>query len=73
MALILLGITWTIYDIHMTDSTVSTSIFGVLGFALVFLVLPLITKLKLGTVEVEIESKGERPLCYANGPSLKAA
>ena len=73
VGLILLGITWTIYDIHMTDSAVSTAIFGVLGFALIFLVLPLITKLKLGTVEVEMESKGERPLSYANGPSLKSA
>lgn len=73
VSLILLGISWTIYDIHIANSAVSTAIFGVLGFALIFLVLPLITKLKLGTIEVEMESKGERPLSYANGPSLKLA
>jgi hypothetical protein len=37
-------------------------IFGVLGFALIFLILPLATKLKIGTIEVEIESKRGHPL-----------
>jgi tetratricopeptide (TPR) repeat protein len=74
VALILLGISLAIYDAHMTDSGVSGAIFGVLGFALIFLVLPLITKLKLGTIEVEMESKGESAsLYYANSLSLKSA
>jgi tetratricopeptide (TPR) repeat protein len=74
VGLILLGISLAIYDAHMTDSGVSGAIFGVLGFALIFLVLPLITKLKLGTIEVEMESKGESAsLYYANSLSLKSA
>jgi tetratricopeptide (TPR) repeat protein len=74
VAFILLGISSAIYDIHMTNSDISGSIFGVLGFALIFLILPLITKLKLGTIEIEMESKGERPSLYsANSVSLKSA
>jgi tetratricopeptide (TPR) repeat protein len=73
VALILLGISSAFYDIHMSGSEVSNSLFGVLGFALIFLILPLITKLKLGTIEIEMESKGKRPLCHANVLSLMSA
>jgi tetratricopeptide (TPR) repeat protein len=74
LAFILLGISSAIYDVHMRNTDASSSIFGVLGFALIFLVLPLITKLKVGTIEVEMESKGERPsLYYANSLNLKSA
>jgi tetratricopeptide (TPR) repeat protein len=74
VGLILLGISSAFYDVHMRDSDVSGAIFGVLGFALIFLVLPLITKLKLGTIEVEMESKGESAsLYYANSLRLKSA
>jgi tetratricopeptide (TPR) repeat protein len=72
VALILLGISSTIYAIHMENSDVSSSFIGVLAFALIFLILPLITKLKLGTIEVEMESKGERPVSYSTGPILKS-
>jgi tetratricopeptide (TPR) repeat protein len=76
LALILAGITWTVIDIHMAPSLVSGYIFGVLGFALIFLILPLVTKLKLGTIEVEIESKRGQPvvvpLKYASKRSFLA-
>jgi tetratricopeptide (TPR) repeat protein len=72
VALILIGIASTIYAIHTKDSGISSSIFGGLAFALIFLILPLITKLKLGTIEVEMESKGERPVSYSTGPILKS-
>jgi tetratricopeptide (TPR) repeat protein len=73
LGLILLGVSSAIYNIHMRDSDVSNSLFGVLGFALIFLVLPLITKLKLGTIEVEMESKGKRPLSDAHVLSIMSA
>jgi hypothetical protein len=77
----LFGISYaSVYDVYKKgssyapkESDVSNSLFGALGFALLFLVLPLITKLKLGVVEVEMESKGKRPLCNVSILSLMSA
>ena len=51
-------------------SDLSNLILGGLGIVIFFLALPLVTHLKIGSIiELEMESKGERPLFYA-GPSL---
>jgi hypothetical protein len=53
-------------------SSSSNLILGSLGLIIFLLALPLVTHLKLGSIiELEMESKGERPLFYA-GPSLSA-
>ena len=40
---------------------IKQSMFGIIAIAIVFLVLPLISKLKIGPVELEMESKGQQP------------
>jgi tetratricopeptide (TPR) repeat protein len=53
-------------------SSLSNLILGSLGLIIFLLALPLVTHLKIGSiVEIEMESKGERPLFYA-GPSLSS-
>jgi TPR repeat len=50
----------------------SNLIIGSLGIIIFFLALPLVTHLKIGSIiDLEMESKGERPLFYA-GPSLSS-
>ncbi|HKI07112.1 MAG TPA: tetratricopeptide repeat protein [Nitrososphaeraceae archaeon] len=53
-------------------SNLSNLILGSLGIIIFFLALPLVTHLKIGSIiDLEMESKGERPLFYA-GPSLSS-
>jgi len=53
-------------------SSLSNLILGSLGLVIFLLALPLVTHLKIGSIiELEMESKGERPLFYA-GPSLSS-
>jgi tetratricopeptide (TPR) repeat protein len=53
-------------------SSLSNLILGSLGIIIFFLALPLVTHLKIGSIiDLEMESKGERPLFYA-GPSLSS-
>ncbi|MGA9168653.1 MAG: tetratricopeptide repeat protein, partial [Nitrososphaeraceae archaeon] len=48
------------YD-AVLNSDIKQSMFGIIAIAIVFLVLPLISKLKVGPVELEMESKGQQP------------
>ena len=48
-------------DDAVRDSDIKQSMFGIIAIAIVFLVLPLISKLKVGPVELEMESKGQQP------------
>ena len=43
------------------DKDIPQSIIVVIGISLVFLLLPCISKLKFGLIELEMESKGESP------------
>ena len=53
-------------------SSLSNLILGSLVIIIFFLALPLVTHLKIGSIiDLEMESKGERPLFYA-GPSLSS-
>jgi tetratricopeptide (TPR) repeat protein len=48
------------YD-ALLSKDIKESTFGIIAIAITFLVLPLISKLKVGPVELEMESRGERP------------
>ena len=48
------------YD-AVLNSDIKQSMFGIIAIAIVFLVLPLISKLKIGPVELEMKSKGQQP------------
>jgi tetratricopeptide (TPR) repeat protein len=43
------------------DKDIKDPLLGMIGIAIVFLVLPLISKLKIGPIELEMESKGHPP------------
>jgi tetratricopeptide (TPR) repeat protein len=45
----------------LIDKEIPASLYGILAVLVLFLVLPIISKLKLGPVELEVESKGEHP------------
>lgn len=49
-----------IYDIFL-NVEVPTSLFGILGVLMIFLMLPFLRKLELGPVKLELEPKTERP------------
>ena len=79
LALLLSGIVLIIYQTLIRDpqdlphlSSYSDLILGSLVIVIFLLALPLVTHLKIGSlIELEMESKGERPLFYA-GPSLSS-
>ena len=49
------------YNIYY-DLQVSTSLFAVLAINILIILLPILSKLKMGPVELEVQSKGERPI-----------
>jgi hypothetical protein len=48
------------YDVFL-EVEIKQSTFGIIAVTIVFLLLPLISKLKVGPVELEMESKGRQP------------
>jgi len=48
------------YDVFL-GVEINQSTFGIIALTIVFLLLPLISKLKVGPVELEMESKGQQP------------
>ena len=49
------------YNIHY-DLQVSTSLFAVLAINILIILLPILSKLKMGPIELDVQSKGERPV-----------
>jgi hypothetical protein len=57
------------YNIY-NDLQVSASLFAVLAINILIILLPILSKLKMGPVELQVQSKGERPIlieAYAVG------
>ena len=59
VALIGISIAKANFNIH-TDSEVSASLFAVLAINILIILLPILNKLKMGPVEIDVQSKGER-------------
>lgn len=49
------------YNIHY-DLEVPTSLFAVLAINILIILLPILSKLKMGPIELDVQSKGERPV-----------
>jgi hypothetical protein len=49
------------YNIH-SDLEVPTSLFAVLAINILIILLPILSKLKMGPIELDVQSKGERPV-----------
>jgi tetratricopeptide (TPR) repeat protein len=70
IALLILGIGTILVESLLPDPSktdkILNPILSVLGIVLIFLILPFISKLKIGSIiDLEMETKGERPLFYA--------
>ena len=62
----------SIYNV-LNDYTVNQSLYIILAIVILLLILPIITRLKFGPVEIDVKTKGENPEITLNASSISIA